>query len=652
MIRRSLLAVALALTAAAPACSSAPPPKPPVRIDRSRELFDAVAPSVVAILNDDRADREDEIKELLKSLGDESKAPKHVVDVSMRKEPTPHGTGFMIDGGLIVTAAHVVMRPDRLKITTRSGQTVDAELVRLDEFRDVAILKPKEPLKDVPPVQLEEGEIHTGEAVWAMGHTGAGLWALSWGISEGVASGIVDLLGVKTLVFDAPVYPGFSGGPVIKRDAQGRPKVVGVNHAILFTGGYSPVASISSATSIYELREAVAGRPHAFEGKLAAYAATQRARMYGDLFITQNLSVHRDAHGQPLAEIYGNLKAIEGTKEGAFIPVAGMLFNLPRGQSEVNFELHDPNGQTVATSTKTVTVADKQRVSFASAGFRFEPKSHGRYEVIAKVAGNSVGTATVALSLADEDDEMIDTHDHDSTDDGDPDIDVIVAQFGNENPLALGGITSAWAEKSYPRRVGFTWFARATRGWSGTNVAVKAYVLDQEGHVVGSSLGCFRPEVRPERTWSCMGQGGSPLALKEGLYDVVFAVNDRPVAMWPMEAAIRAEQSPGSDVERWLKETARRKAMQAKKKPEPPPPPPPADPKKDKKTPPPPPAKKKLGSSGALRNLCRFGSAGRPQASSVGFLVRKFRRGRRLSRTGVLESTPSTQTSRSAKIPD
>ena len=588
MIRRSIVAFALALAGATPACSHTPPPQPPPRVDTSRAVFEAVAPSVVAILNDDRADREEEVKELLKSLGDEAKAPKRIVDVSLRKDPTPHGTGFMVEGGNIVTAAHVVMRPDKLKITTRDGQTVEAELVNLDEFRDVAILKPKEPLKGVVPVALEEGEILVGEPVWAMGHTGAGLWALSWGISEGVASGVVDLMGVKTLVFDAAVYPGFSGGPVIKRDAKGVPKVIGVNHAILFTGGFMPVASISSATSISELREAVAGRAHPFEAKLAEYAKAQKSKLYADLFITQNLSVHRDAHGQPLAEIYGNLKSVEGTKDGAYIPVAGMLFNLPKGQNEVLFELRDSNGQVVSTATKTVTVAEKQRVSFASAGFRFEPKHHGRYEVVAKSGGNPIGSATVALSLADDDDELVDTHDGDVSDDGDPDVDIVLAQYGSDNPLSLGGISSAWAEKSYPRRVGFTWFARGTRGWSGTNVAISAFVLDETGHVVGHSLGCYRPELRPERAWSCMGQGGTPLTMKEGLYDVVFAINDRPVAMWPMEAAIRTEQAPGSDVERWLRELARRKATQSRKKPDPtpPPPPPPTDAKgKTKPTP-------------------------------------------------------------------
>ena len=582
-----LLAACLATTSLA--CSSKPAetPKAPNQHVFAREVFDQVSPSVVAILNDTRTEHEEEVQKLLKTLGDEAKAPKKVIDVSLRKEPTPHGTGFMIEGGNIVTAAHVVHRPDKLRITTRTGQSTEAELVHLDEFRDVAVLKPKEPLKDVPPVSLDNGDIQVGEQVWAMGHTGQGLWALSWGISEGIASGVVELAGVKTLVFDAAVYPGFSGGPVIKRDAQGKPRVIGVNHAILFTGGFMPVASISSATSITELREVVAGTRHPLEKKLAEFAKKQNDRVYADLFITPGLSVHRDAQGLPVAEIFGHQKSLEIHGDTANIPVVAMLFHVPAGQREVQFELRDPNGQTVSTATKTVNISERQRVSFASAGFRFEPKSHGRYEVVAKYDGKTLGSSTVALSLEDDDNELVDEHDHDVSEDGDPDVDIVVAQFGNADPLALNGIRAGWAEKSYPRRIdgGFTWFARGTRGWSGTNVAIGAYVLDQEGHIVGHSLGCYRPELRPERPWSCMGSGGSPLTLKEGQYDVVFAINDRPIASWPMEATIRTEQAPGSDVERWLKEVKRRQIHKEKKPKttEPPPPPPTAKPEPPKK---------------------------------------------------------------------
>ena len=65
-------------------------------------------------------------------------------------------------------------------------------------------------------------------------------------MSEGIASGIVEMFGEKLLLFDAAVYPGFSGGPVVTLGPDGKPRVVGINHAILFTG---PRSSRRSAPS-------------------------------------------------------------------------------------------------------------------------------------------------------------------------------------------------------------------------------------------------------------------------------------------------------------------------------------------------------------------------------------------------------------------
>ena len=549
-----LLLVLLALGCGASKPAAAPRPS-------AQQIFDLVAPSVVAILNDDRLDREEEIKDLERTLGDESKAPKRVIDVSLRKEPTPHGTGFVIEGGHIVTAAHVVFRPDRLKVTTKSGETVDAELVRIDEVRDVAILKPKKPLPGVPALSLESRDVHVGEPVWALGHTGHGYWALSWGMSEGIASGIVEMFGAKLLLFDGAVYPGFSGGPVVALDAQGKPHVVGVNHAILFTGSAGlPVAPISSAVTAAEVREVEAGHAPEVQKKLADYAQKQRGRVWADIFITDRLSVSRDPNDQQVAHIMGDARMLEAKADGTRIPAVAMIFGLPKGPNDVEFEARDPSGAVVASWPATVRVGDRQRVSFASGSLRFVAKTHGQYSVTLKSGGKEIGHAQVALQLEDDDDDLTEETSHDVVEDGDPDVDIVVAMLGNDDPLALLGIRAAWAERSYPRRVGYTWFARGTRGWSGTNVSVSAFVLDEHGTIVGRSDGCFKPELRPEHTWSCMGTSGMappPLAAKEGAYDIVFAINDRPVAWWPMEAAIRKDHAPGSDVERWMKEMKR-----------------------------------------------------------------------------------------------
>lgn len=559
-------------------------------------VFEATAPSVVAILNDDRADVEKERLELEKTMGDESHAPKHVIDVSLRKDPTPHGTGFAILDPQtheleIITAAHVVLRPDRLRLTTRGGQTVDAEVVRLDEVRDVAILRPKTPLKDVPPLDLADSDPDVGTPVWAMGHTGQGFWALSWGMSEGIASGTVQMFGEKLLLFDAAVYPGFSGGPVVALGPDGRPRVVGVNHAILFTGQalFSPLGPISSAVSVSELREASLGHPAAVQAAVAAYAHEQHSKVWADLFVTDKLSVARDASNQPTATIFGNAHSVDvGDDDRVRIPAVAMLFGLPAGSHDVTFEVRDPSETLLASETTTVRVGDKQRVAFASTTMRFAAaKSHGKHAVVAKLGDKELGRTFVNVMLPDDDDDLDDDHDSDSTDDGNPDVDVVVAAEGRGDPLAMAGIRSAWAERTYPRRVEYTWFARATRGWSGTNVSITSYVLDSDGHIVGRNEGCFQTEVRPEHSWACMGAGGGmpfPLASGEGPYDIVFAINDRPVAWWPMEAIIEQSHAPGSDVQRWMKEM-HRAAIKRRLTVVPPPPPatsPPPSPKKKK----------------------------------------------------------------------
>jgi S1-C subfamily serine protease len=572
----------------APPAAPAAPPTP-----TAAAIFEMVAPSIVAILNDDEADREAERKEIEASMGDEHhRAPKRVIDVSSKRATPPHGTGFMVEGGQIVTAAHVVQRPDRLKVTTRAGETVEAELVRLDDVRDVAVLKPKTPLKNVPPLRLETVDIQVGKPVWALGHTGSGAWALSWGMSAGIASGVIDMFGAKLVLFDAAVYPGFSGGPVVDLDAQGKPRVLGVNHAILFTGGgLFPVASISSATYAPDVREVIAGRPPAVQPILADYAKKHRARVYADLFITDRLNVGRSPSGEQVASIFGNAHTIPAKSDGVRIPVVAMLFGLPKGSNSVEFTATDPNNTVVATWPATVNVDGKQRVAFASAHLRFVPKVHGKYHVVANKDGKEIGRSVVNLDLEEDDEELAEDGDEDAVDDGDPDVDIVVAQGGNDDPLMMRGIRASWYERSFPRRVGFTWIARGTRGWSGRQVSITAYVLDDAGNIVGRSDGCFQRELRPTHSWSCMGVASPPLATREGSYDIVFAINDKPVAWWPMEAAIRRDHAPGSAVDRWMQELKRHSAKKPKGGAAPPTPPaPPPAPPKPPATPPKPPA--------------------------------------------------------------
>lgn len=294
---------------------------------------------------------------------------------------------------------------------------------------------------------------------------------------------------------------------------------------------------------------------------MAAYAKEQRTKQWADIFVTDRISVARDDQDQPVASLVGNAREIDVGDEGDVrIPAVAMLFGLTPGQHDVTFEIRDPSETLLASDTTTVRVGDKQRVAFASTSIRFTTVSHGKHAVVAKLADKELGRSFVNLMLPDDDDDLLDEHDSDATDDGNPDVDVVVAKLGNQDPLALLGVRADWTERTYPRRVEYTWFARATRGWSGTNVSIASYVLDTSGHIVGRNEGCFQPEVRPEHAWACMGSGGGmpfPMASAEGPYDIVFAINDKPVAWWPMEAIIQAQHAPGSDLARWMKDMHR-----------------------------------------------------------------------------------------------
>jgi S1-C subfamily serine protease len=551
MLRALPLLIALSLAAPAIGCGGGRPAdaadaSKKKKPSASRQVFEAVSQSVVAILNDDKDDREAEIQELEKAAGEQRQAPKKIVEVSSRTKPMPHGTGFMIPGDRIVTAAHVVSRPDKLKMTTRGGQTVDAVVERIDEVRDIAVLKPKGALQGVPPIELATEEVSVGEEVWAMGHTGQGLWELAWGLSEGVASGHVNLLGARLLLFDAAVYPGFSGGPVVMRD-KGKARIVGVNHAILFTGQmlFTPLASISSATAVSDLNEVLAGHPPRIQPALAEYAKTARSKVRAALFVTDDLNVHREPNGHQTADIRDDRKRIPVRGGRALVPITAMLFSLPAGRQELVFELKDPSGATVSTVSKALRVTKRQRVSFASATLDATPKMGGAHVILVRLGGTTIGDTRIQLDVPGSDDEPSDDEDEGADQRDDPTVDVVVATLGVPEPLRLSGVRASWDPRSFPRRVdGFTWFARGSRGWSGRDVVISAYVLDDKGRIVGRSMGCYQPELRPERSWSCLGSGGGPLLMKPGAYDIVFTLNERPVAMWPMDAAVKLDKPP------------------------------------------------------------------------------------------------------------
>lgn len=135
------------------------------------------------------------------------------------------GTGFVVQGGKIITNEHVA-RNGRLFIdlgTVRLPTTVE----RTDALNDLAVLSASAELA-AKPLSLAELSPVPGMSVFAIGNPAG----LERSISTGVVSGVRDFKGRQLLQITAPISPGSSGGPIL----NGRGEVIGVAVGMLESG--------------------------------------------------------------------------------------------------------------------------------------------------------------------------------------------------------------------------------------------------------------------------------------------------------------------------------------------------------------------------------------------------------------------------------
>ena len=191
-----------------------------------------------------------------------SKVQKSVVQVTERDNSNELGSrlgsGFVYDkDGHVITNYHVVTpgtnNNNELQVTFLDGNVYPADLVGVDQFADLAVIKVKNISSDkLPPLPLaNSSSLRIGESVVAIGNP----FGLSGSMTQGIVSGLGRLLpsnenqdnfagpgssfSIPNIIqTDAAINPGNSGGPLI--DTQGR--VVGINTAIFSnTGVYSGV---------------------------------------------------------------------------------------------------------------------------------------------------------------------------------------------------------------------------------------------------------------------------------------------------------------------------------------------------------------------------------------------------------------------------
>ncbi|MFT7772375.1 S1C family serine protease [Roseateles sp.] len=127
------------------------------------------------------------------------------------------GSAFFIDrDGHLLTNAHVVRGAKYARIKLQNGDKAVAEVVKVNEQADVALLKTA--LTDGDALALRSGPtLEVGSDVYAIGSP---LGVLNNSMTRGVLSADRVLRGKRVLQSDAAVTFGSSGGPLL--DADGR----------------------------------------------------------------------------------------------------------------------------------------------------------------------------------------------------------------------------------------------------------------------------------------------------------------------------------------------------------------------------------------------------------------------------------------------
>jgi len=150
---------------------------------------------------------------------------------------TSVGSGFIISkDGVILTNSHLVFGHQTIDVILDNGFTTRAELVGVDPFLDLAVLRISVPMKNLPVAILgDSNKVQTGEDVLAIGNP----FGLEQTLTKGIISGVNRTLLASPMSPDLPLIqtdaafnPGNSGGPLV----NGCGEIIGINTAMLAQG--------------------------------------------------------------------------------------------------------------------------------------------------------------------------------------------------------------------------------------------------------------------------------------------------------------------------------------------------------------------------------------------------------------------------------
>lgn len=189
------------------------------------------------------------------------------------------GSAFAVArDGLLVTAAHVVRRAERVTVELEIGRRHPARVVGYDARRDVALLRVD--ARDLPFLRLAEPvALQVGEPVAVIGNPRGRPKVLTTGVLLDVGLTLPGLVPGILIRVSAPVAPGSSGGPVL----NSRGEVIGVVVAVSARPGAEGGLAVSSAAVAQALPSLMAGAriERAWLGILGTTVTPELARERG-----------------------------------------------------------------------------------------------------------------------------------------------------------------------------------------------------------------------------------------------------------------------------------------------------------------------------------------------------------------------------------
>lgn len=292
------------------------------------------------------------------------KAPK-------RKEVVGQGSGFIISkDGYILTNNHVIGEADGIIVNLLDGREFNAELIGSDPKSDVAVVKIKGTVKDLPVAELGSSEgTEVGEWVLALGNP--------FGLSHSVTAGIISAKGRNAVGItdyedfiqtDAAINPGNSGGPLVNLEG----KVIGINTAIYSrSGGYMGIGFAIPIDMVVKIKDQLINKGAVSRGFLGVLIQDLNTELSKSFNVKKGVLISKVTEGSPAAKagietgdvvIRFDGKDVENT--GAFRNMVSMV---EPGKS-IKMEI-DRKGKKIILSVQIGSLTDELEDSANSYGF-------------------------------------------------------------------------------------------------------------------------------------------------------------------------------------------------------------------------------------------------------------------------------------------